>query len=131
MMSVQLTGVQNAINSLKLDPDDLRQALAESGMKMEGDAKQLCTDMGAVDTGRLRASISTAMDGEAPKGGDNVQPPTKDPSAVAVLRIGSSVEYAPYVVFGTKRMIGRDFLTPAVLNNIDDVNTRIHAKLKD
>jgi len=130
MMSIHLTGIQNAINNMKLDPDDFRQALTESGLKMEGDAKQMCTDMGAVDTGRLRASLSTAMDGESPKGGDKVDPPTKDPSALAVLRIGSSVEYAPYIIFGTKKMIGRDFLTPAVLNNLDDINQRIEAKIK-
>jgi hypothetical protein len=130
MITFQLTGVQKAIDNMKLDREDVRQALAESGLKMEGDAKQICTDMGAVDSGRLRASISTALDGDSPKGGDEVIPPSKDPLSIAVLRLGSSVEYSPYVVFGTKRMMGRDFLTPAVYNNLNDIIARIKSKIK-
>jgi hypothetical protein len=130
MMSVQLTGVQEAINKMKLDPEDVRQAMAESGLKMEGDAKQLCTDMGAVLTGRARASISTALDGDSPKGGDAVIPPSKDPSALAVLRLGSSVEYMVFIIHGTKKMAGRDFFTPAVMNNLGDIEARIKSKIK-
>ena len=130
MITVQLTGVQKAINNMKLDPKDVRQAMAETGLIMEGDAKQLCTDMGAVDTGLLRASISFALDGDSQKGDDSVVPPSKDPTALAVLRIGTSREYAPYVVFGTKNMIGRDFLTPAVMNNLGEIEARIKAKMK-
>ena len=130
MITVQLTGVQQAIQNLKLDPNDLRQAMTESGLKMEGDAKQICTDMEAVDTGRLRASISTALDGESQKGKDKVVPPGKDPSAIVTLRIGSSVEYAVFIINGTKRMMGRDFLTPAVYRNISDLQARIKSKIK-
>lgn len=130
MITVQLTGVQRALENMKLNYQDLRQAIAESGLKMEGDAKQICTDMGAVDTGRLRASISTALDGEAQKGKDYVIPPKNDPNVVSILRIGSSVEYAPYVVHGTKRMMGRDFLTPAVYANLSDMQARIKSKMK-
>ena len=130
MITVQLTGVQKAIQDMKLDPQDLRQAMMESGLKMEGDAKQICTVMGAVDTGRLRASISSALDGDMQKGADEVVPPSKDVGAIVTLRVGSSVEYAPFVVFGTKHMIGRDFLTPAVHNNLGDIQARIKAKIK-
>ncbi|MCK5018151.1 MAG: hypothetical protein KAS32_13930 [Candidatus Peribacteraceae bacterium] len=130
MLSVQLTGVQKAMNDLKLDKNDVRQAMTESGLKMEADSKQICTDMGAVLTGRLRASVSTALDGDSPRGGDFVEPPHKDPSAIAVLRIGSSVEYAVYVLLGTKRMLGRDFITPAVHMNLGDIEAGILSKMK-
>lgn len=140
MITVQLTGVQKAIQNMKLDPQDLRQALAESGLNIEGDAKQICTNMGAVDTGRLRASISTALDGEGrgvvhdpvaqSQPNDGVEPPKKDSSCVAILRIGSSVDYAWYIIGGTKRMIGRDFLTPAVYQNLSDIQARIKSKIK-
>ena len=130
MITVQLTGVQKAVQDMKLDINDLRQAMAESGLDMEGDAKQICTDMEAVDTGRLRASISTALDGESAKGVDYVIPPRKDPGAIAVLRLGSSVEYATYVIHNTQKTIGRDFLTPAVYRNLAGLQARIKSKIK-
>lgn len=130
MISIKLTGIQKAINKMKLDPEDIRQAMAESGLAMEGDAKQICTDMGAVDTGRFRASISTAVDGDSQKDIDSVIPPQSDPSAIAILRIGSGVEYAIFIIIGTKKMAGRDCFTPAVYMNIDNIEARIKAKIK-
>lgn len=56
------------------------QALEAIGMKAEGHAK----DLTPVDTGRLRNSITHAVKGDA-------------------AYIGTSVYYAPYVEFGTRR----------------------------
>lgn len=56
------------------------RALERCGMQAEGYAKDLC----AVDTGRLRNSISHSVD-----------------AAEKAVCIGTNVEYAPYVEFGT------------------------------
>lgn len=62
---------------------------------VESRAKELC----AVDTGRLRASITTVpvmVDGEL------------------AVQIGTNVDYAPYLEEGTRRMAARPFLAPAL-----------------
>lgn len=72
-------------------------ALEMIGLKAEGYAKGYCP----VDTGRLRNSISHTAD---------------DDSAY----IGTNVEYAPYVEFGTRRMHPKHYLQQAVQNHIDE-----------
>ena len=131
MITVQVTGVNEAIENLKLSEDDVRQSMEEVGLLIEADMKRLCTQMGAVDTGRLRASMSTALDGTSQRDEDSVIPPKKDMMCFAVLRAGSNVDYAPYVVFGTRTMQGRDFITPAVMNNVKKIEPLIKAKMED
>lgn len=65
-------------------------ALEAVGLQAEGYAKQLCP----VDTGRLRNSISHAVQGNE-------------------VYIGSNVSYAPFVEYGTRRQRAQPFLTPA------------------
>lgn len=60
----------------------LEQGIHKAGLLVEGDAKRLCP----VDTGRLRSSITTTKGYD----GDN-----------CVATVGTNVEYAPYVEFGT------------------------------
>ena len=71
------------------------------GMEGEGNAVSEITRLGAVDTGRLRDSISHAKDDSA-------------------AYIGTNVEYAPYVELGTYKMGARPFLRNAVANHADD-----------
>lgn len=71
------------------------------GIEAEGNAVDEITALGAVDTGRLRGSISHAHDDEA-------------------AYIGTNVEYAPYVELGTYKMPGRPFLRNAAANYSDD-----------
>jgi len=52
-----------------------------------------------VDTGRLRSSIANEL-GRDSKG--------------LVARVGTNVEYAPYLELGTRRMSARPFLRPAL-----------------
>jgi HK97 gp10 family phage protein len=76
----------------------------------------------AVDTGRLRASISTnwsssglqrGLVGAKAKPEDGVGQPGPKFSVPFRVVIGSNVAYAAYVEFGTKRMAARPYLRPA------------------
>ena len=81
------------------------------GIEAEGNAVTEITDLGAVDTGRLRASITHATD---------------DTSAI----IGTNVEYAPYVELGTYKMASRPFLRNAIESYADDYKRILEDGLK-
>ena len=70
------------------------KALFKVGQRVANRAKQLCP----VDTGRLRDSITADLQHE-PEG--------------YVVAVGSNVEYAPFVEFGTRYWVGHPFLLPA------------------
>lgn len=53
-----------------------------------------------VDSGRLRQSIASEVD--------------VIPGVAVVGRVGTNVEYAPYLEFGTARMAARPFLRPTL-----------------
>ena len=69
---------------------------------MEKRAKKNLTDKDAVDTGTLRGSIAAVPVGMT-LGGELVD-----------WRIGTHIEYAPFVEFGTSRMAERSYLIPAL-----------------
>ena len=71
-----------------------RNALTAIGATAETHAKDNITADDLIDTGRLRNSISHAVDGEA-------------------VYIGSNVEYAPYVELGTSRAKAHHMLQKA------------------
>ena len=85
--------------------DEFRQqkkvALEAIGLQGETNAKMHITAVGAVDTGRLRNSITHATDEDS-------------------AYIGTNVEYAPYVEMGTYKMKARPYLEPAVTEHIDE-----------
>lgn len=71
-------------------PGAVRAAVAKAAYDTEADAKTLCP----VDTGALRGSIKTQVEG-------------------ASARVTASMEYAGYVEFGTYKMAPRAFMRPA------------------
>lgn len=77
----------------------IARALEAMGLQAEGYAKMLAP----VDTGRLRNSL------------------THDarPSEEAVY-IGTNVEYAPYVEYGTRRSRAQPYLEPAIQNHLGE-----------
>ena len=79
-MQISIEGVDGVINALQnlVSGGKLQNALALAGEVVRADAVDNCP----VDTGRLKNSITSAVEGD---------------SAV----IGTNVEYAPYVEFGT------------------------------
>lgn len=79
--------------------DVLPKILESWGIVAEGYAKLNCP----VDTGRLRNSITHERDDEEGQ-----------------VQIGTNVEYAPYVEYGTSRMKAQPYLEPAILDNISE-----------
>lgn len=77
----------------------IAKALTMIGLKAEGNAKSICP----VDTGRLRNSITNAIDTEA-----------------NAVYIGTNVEYAPDVELGTTRMHPHPYLRPAAADHADE-----------
>ncbi len=77
----------------------VKQCLEVIGLKAEAHAKGIITAKGAVETGRLRNSITHQV------GEQDSEP---------CVYVGSDVEYANYVENGTSRMKKRPYLKPAI-----------------
>lgn len=86
----------------------VERAMEAIGMQAEGYAKIACP----VDTGNLRNSI-----GHQYADGDEY--------------IGTNVEYAPYVEFGTSRQKAQPFLKPAASEHAEEYKAIFQTVLKD
>ena len=92
--------------------------LEEWGLAAERFAKEECP----VDTGRLMGSITYATahkrsKPEAPAKPEDAMKQTPDESSTI---IGTDVEYAQHVEFGTSRTKAHPFIRPAVENHIEE-----------
>lgn len=76
--------------------DEGEAGLARFGLKMQNLARELCP----VDTGRLRSSIRSVP-------GRDAQGPYVD--------VGTNVEYAPDVEYGTQHQQAQPYLRPALV----------------
>lgn len=85
------------------------RALEKIGLTAERYAKNLCP----VDTGRLRNSITHAID-----------------SGEKAAYIGTNVEYGPYVEFGTSRQKEQPYLRPAAQNHGSEYRKILESELK-
>lgn len=96
MSDVRVVLNSGALNQLLNSPGgDVGKALQQAVTRVDRAAKMNCP----VDTGRLRSSITNRVGVEG--GG-------------LVGIVGTNVEYAPYVEFGTRYMAARSFLRPAL-----------------
>lgn len=77
----------------------IAKALTLIGLKAEGNAKSICP----VDTGRLRNSITNAINTE-----ENA------------VYIGTNVEYGPCIELGTSRRHPHPYLKPAAADHEDE-----------
>lgn len=85
-----------------------------------------------VRTGRLRASLTFATATEHSEPGAEAKPGDADlrgkPDEDKVY-VGTNVEYASCVEFGTTRMRARPYLKPALMNHIDEYKTIAQTEL--
>ena len=92
----------------------MKKSTFEIGLVVEGQAKELINPV----TGRLKGSITTVSgSGEKtnPKGKGSVASDTiSPPSNPLDVYVGTPVEYAPYVEYGTARSNAYAFLRPAL-----------------
>lgn len=118
--SVQGLGIEG-LQELNQEFNDLENALTQEvitalmrgGMIIEADAKRRCP----VDTGRLRASLTTDVEREG--------------KTTFVLKVGTNVEYASFVENGTSRMAAQPFLRPAVDAKAKDVVDEIRESIRE
>lgn len=103
-------------------------ALRAVGGEAAGDAQESITDMGAVDTGLLRNSITFALGDDyanttkyhsenGSKTGKYSGTAPKNEDGEMSVWIGTNVYYAPYVHEGTVKMQARPFLSSSILRN--------------
>ena len=83
------------------------------GKKEEAYSKSELTRQGAVDTGRLRSSMTHEV----------------TDSGTAVI-VGTSTEYATYVEAGTSKMPARPYLRPAVQDHLEEYKRMIESQLR-
>ncbi len=109
-MNVEVTSNAPAVKAAK--DEAIQRALEKIGLAAESYAKLNLERLPRrVDTGRLRNSISHTND--------------KDTAYV-----GTNVEYAPYVEFGTVKMAPNSFLRDAVSENLKEYQAIAEAELK-
>lgn len=85
-----------------------KTAVARTALRIQDDAKRAAP----VDTGRLRNSIATEVDG-------------------LNARVGTNTEYAPYVEFGTRFQPAQPYLFPAAEAARDPFHREIAALVRD
>jgi HK97 gp10 family phage protein len=105
--------------------------LVSAGVTLEGDAISYAD--GFTDTGRLRGSITYQTKNEGSQvrspanGGDKISKPRDDDT----VTVGSNVEYAPYLEYGTKYQRAQPYLRPAIDGRRSDVTRMFRDTLKD
>ena len=98
-----------------------KRGLVKAGMIVEGQAVRLCPvgiyprGSGRVG-GRLKGSITfaTASERSNPKGIAKTDDGVSKPSDDYTLYVGTNVEYAPYVEYGTIKMQAQSYLRTAL-----------------
>lgn len=119
----------------------VRRAMEAIGLHLEGEAKdELENDPRRVDTGLLRNSITHALDGERPAissyhadygdGSGSYDGTAPKETGGGAVYVGTNVEYAIYVHFGTRKMEANAFLKNAFERNMDQVREYIIRELK-
>ena len=94
-MAKPMVAAKIVFNDLPKLRGELRRRAGEAIKRAAYDVEARAKDVVPVDTGNLKNSIGTTMEG--------------DLTAV----VGTAVEYAPYVEFGTYKMAARPYLGTA------------------
>ena len=112
MSKTKIVGFENWDNWIERLPEEViqeaRDFIATTALKVESDAKWRTP----VDTGRLEASITTELN----KGPLGMQ-----------AEVGTNVEYASAVEFGTSTQVAQPYLIPAFNKNTKDFGAQLKA----
>lgn len=95
---------------------DAAKELTDTAYEVESEAKQNIQRNRTVDTGRLLGSVTTEIRGS----GVNTK-----------AEIGTNVEYANYIEYGTSKMAAKPFLTPAFISKTNGLEDRIRQAVRD
>lgn len=150
MIDTHITGIEEVVRKLvALGPEGERIASTEvvaSALAVHKTAREILTNTGAVDTGRLRNSVTVAANdddlndasdratGHEPgekSGGKSggKESPLRVHDGMLSAVIGTNVHYAAAVHFGTSGMAGRPFLFPAIEEERPKMLRRLQAAL--
>lgn len=88
----------------------VKKALTLCGTEAQSYAKKYLTEKGAVDTGNLRNSVAYKVESKT-------------------MAVGTNVEYAPYIEYGTYKMKARPYLEPAIADHADKYRSIIKSTL--
>jgi HK97 gp10 family phage protein len=104
------SGIKKALNTCAVKVErDIKENMTPNGPSAPGEAP-------AVDTGRLRASISHRVETD---------------SGESAAYVGTNVEYAPWLEFGTSRMRARPFMVPAMNRNREWIKATLKSVVKN
>lgn len=117
-LSVEVTGTQALARKMRslgsaMAGEKLAQATLAGALIVEGRAKEKAL----VRTGTLRRSITSQL--------------AESSRERAVVKIGTNVEYAPFLEWGTRYMAARPYLRPALDESKDEAQRVISAALRE
>ena len=142
-MSKNIEYRDNTEEVLKAMEAAIRRGNEAIGLAAEGHAKKKITQAGAVDTSRLRNSITYALAGEethvksykANKGGKERETYTYDGTAEGKkgsgVYIGTNVEYAVFVENGAQGRTAVHFLQDAATGHTDQYKKLMEDSMKN
>ena len=128
-MSVTITNTMDGKNYSEALEAAVIRGLTKIAINVEGDAISLVP----VDSGRLKGSITYAVKGgesntrSPAKPGDGVSSPTDEMTA----HVGTNVEYAQHVEYGTVKMSAQPFLRPALNQNRKSGNRIMQTEIRE
>lgn len=144
-MSIRVNITDNSKKFIDAKNAAVEAAMEKIGMAAEGFAKLELMASDAVDTGRLRNSITYSTEGKPANlpysWGDSTKGRNATPGSdftksnggeeVGAVYLGTNVEYAEHIEFGTSRMQARPYLRPAFNDHMNEYKGIVLNKLKD
>ncbi len=118
----------------------MKTVLIASALDIENDAKDRITINKNVVTGRLRGSITYALNDFVSPVNEKYGDPASQSDAVSaplgdmVAKVGTNVEYAPHIEYGTE-YAGQGgvwaFLRPAFIGQVNNIKERFRKALRE
>lgn len=111
----------------------IEEALTEAGVIIEGAAISRVPSPGRTGTGRTKGSLTYATK----KQHSNAKSPASNADRVSTptdkwtLYVGTNVEYAQHLEYGTFRMSPRPYLRPALLDNKQRIIRMVQDHIRD